>query len=318
MVKISVLDDYQNVALKLADWSVLPGDAEITVIDQHIPDIDAVAERLREFEIVAIMRERTPFRRELLQRLPNLKLLVTTGMRNASIDVAAANEQGVTVCGTQGSAHATAELTWGLILGLMRHIPFENQAMRTGGWQTTLGNDLNGKTLGMLGLGRLGSQVATVGRAFGMEVIAWSQNLTAERAAESGAGLVDKETLLREADVISIHLVLSERTRDLIGADDFALMKPTAFLCNTSRGPIINEAALIDALQQHRIAGAGLDVYDQEPLPSSHPLRTLDNVVLSPHLGYVTEETYRTFFPQTVENIKAYLEGAPVRVLSAD
>ncbi len=316
MAKIALLDDYQNVALEMADWSGLPGGAEITVFDDYIGSMDAVAERLAEFEIVGIMRERTPFPRELFEKLPKLRLLVTTGMRNASVDVAAAAELGVTVCGTHGSGQATGELTWGLILALLRHIPFEHQAMRTGGWQTTLGNDLAGKTLGIVGLGRIGSQVARVGAAFGMKPIAWSQNLTAERATEFGTELVSKERLFAEADVVTIHLVLSERSRGLVGAAELGQMKPTAYLVNTSRGPIVDTGALIDALKDQRIAGGALDVYDTEPLPADHPLRGLDNVVLSPHVGYVTEETYRVFYEEMAENIAAFLKGEPMRVIA--
>ncbi len=317
MVKIAILDDYQNVARDLADWSVLPADSEIVVFNDYLAGVEPMAERLADFDIVGIMRERTPFPRALFEKLPKLKLLVTTGARNASIDLAAAADHGVTVCGTGGSAQATAELAWGLILGLMRRIPFEDRAMREGHWQTTLGHDLSGKTLGLLGLGRLGSQVAKVGIAFGMDVVGWSQNLTAERAAECGAARAHSlGDLLRAADVVSIHLVLSDRTRDLIGAREFGLMKPTAYLVNTSRGPIVNEAALVDAMQRGAIAGAALDVYDTEPLPDDHPLRGLENTVLTPHIGYVTEATYRVFYTEMVEDIAAYLAGEPIRVIA--
>lgn len=317
MVKIAILDDYQNVARDLADWSVLPADSEIVVFNDYLAGVEPMAERLAEFDIVGIMRERTPFPRALFEKLPKLKLLVTTGARNASIDLAAAADHGVTVSGTGGSAQATAELAWGLILGLMRRIPFEDRAMREGHWQTTLGHDLSGKTLGLLGLGRLGSQVAKVGIAFGMDVVGWSQNLTAERAAECGAARAHSlDDLLRAADVVSIHLVLSDRTRDLIGAREFGLMKPTAYLVNTSRGPIVNETALVDAMQRDAIAGAALDVYDTEPLPADHPLRGLENTVLTPHIGYVTEATYRVFYTEMVEDIAAYLAGEPIRVIA--
>jgi phosphoglycerate dehydrogenase-like enzyme len=316
MVRVAVLDDYQGVAREMADWSVLPPGTEVQVFRDHLVDEAAVAARLEGFDVVVAMRERTPFRRSLLTRLPALRLLVTTGMRNASIDVAAANEAGVVVCGTGGGGGSTAELTWGLILALLRQIPREDAATRAGSWQTTLGVDLEGKTLGVLGLGPLGTRVATVGRAFRMEVIAWSQNLTAERAAAAGATLVPKDELLRRADVVSIHLVLSDRTRGLLGARELALMRPTAYLVNTSRGPIVDEAALVEALRAGRIAGAGLDVFDQEPLPPGHPLLTAPRTVLTPHLGYVTRETYRVFFGDAIEDIGAFLAGAPLRVLS--
>ena len=316
MVRVAVLDDYQNVALQMADWSALPAGAEIRVFNDHLDDLDQVAERLKGFEIVAAMRERTPFPRSLLERLPDLRLLVTTGMRNASIDVAGATDLGVVVCGTGGLPYPTAELTWGLILALVRDIPREDAAVRNGVWQTTLGTGLNGKTLGVLGLGRLGSQVATIGRAFGMKVIAWSQNLAAERAAHFGTSLVGKDELFAQCDVLSIHVVLSDRTRGLVGDRELGLMKPTAYLVNTSRGPIVDESALVRALESKRIAGAGLDVFDREPLPPDHPFTRLENTVLTPHLGYVTEETYRIFYRETVEAIAAFLSGHPVRVLN--
>ena len=315
MVKIAILDDYQNVALRMADWSVLPASAEITVFDDHLAGVEPMAERLAGYEIVAIMRERTRFPRALFERLPGLKLLITTGARNAAVDLAAAADHGVTVCGTRGAGHPTAELAWGLILGLLRHIPFEDRRMRAGHWQTTVGIGLSGLTLGVIGLGRLGAQVANIGNAFAMKVVAWSQNLTAERAAECGAELVDKAALLAQADIVTIHLVLSQRTRDLIGARELGLMKPTAYLINTSRGPIVTEAALIETLESGAIAGAAMDVYDTEPLAADHPYRQLANTVLTPHIGYVTEETYRIFYADTVADIVAYLAGAPVRVI---
>jgi phosphoglycerate dehydrogenase-like enzyme len=264
---------------------------------------------------VVAMRERTAFPRPLLEKLPKLRLLVTTGMRNASIDMQAAADQGVTVCGTSGLPYPTAELTWGLVLALFRRIAVEDRATREGQWQTTLGLGLNGKTLGVIGLGTLGSRVARYGKAFEMEVLAWSQNLTAERAAEAGATLVGKEELLRRSDVVSLHLVLSDRTRGLLGARELGLMKRTAYLVNTSRGPIVDEAALVRALQDGAIAGAGLDVFEPEPLPLDHPFRKLPNTVITPHLGYVTEETYRVFFGHALEDVQAFLRGAPVRVL---
>jgi phosphoglycerate dehydrogenase-like enzyme len=317
MVRVAVLDDYQGVALQMADWRQLPADVQVQVFRDHLAEASAVAARLRDVDIVVAMRERTPFPRSLLAQLPKLKLLVTTGMRNASIDVEAAAALGITVCGTQGLPYPTAELTWGLILALLRHIPREDRATREGRWQVSVGVGLRGKVLGVLGLGNLGSQVAAVGKAFGMSVLAWSQHLTAERAAQFGATLVGKDELLSRSDIVTIHLVLSERTRGLIGARELGLMKPTAYLINTSRGPIVDENALIEALQRGSIAGAALDVFDEEPLPLDHPLRRLENTVITPHLGYVTVETYRIFFEQAVEDILAFLRGQPVRVLTA-
>ena len=315
MARVAVLDDYQDVAREMADWSALPPGTEVEVFRDHLADETEVAARLQGFDVVVAMRERTSFPHSLLTRLPALRLLVTTGMRNASIDLAAAAAAGVVVCGTGGGGGSTAELAWGLILALLRQIPREDAATRQGSWQVSLGVDLEGKTLGVLGLGRLGTRVATVGRAFRMEVIAWSQNLTAERAAAAGATLVPKDELLRRADLVSIHLVLSDRTRGLLGAPELALMKPTAYLVNTSRGPIVDEGALLDALRQGRIAGAGLDVFDQEPLPPGHPLLSAPRTVLTPHLGYVTRETYRVFFGDAVEDIGAFLGGTPLRVI---
>jgi phosphoglycerate dehydrogenase-like enzyme len=315
MTRVAILDDYQAVALRMADWASLPPDVEVVVFRDHAADESRIATRLADFDVVVAMRERTPFPGSLLARLPRLRLLVTTGMRNASIDVRAAAERGVLVCGTAGLPYPTAELTWALILSLVRHVPREDRATRAGGWQETLGTGLNGKTLGVLGLGTLGSRVARVGRAFEMEVLAWSQNLAPERAAAVGATLVPRDDLLARADVVTIHLVLSERTRGLIGARELALMRGTAHLVNTSRGPIVDEAALIQALRAGAIAGAGLDVYDEEPLPPDHPLRRLPNTVITPHLGYVTEETYRIFYGQALEDVRAFLAGAPVRVL---
>jgi phosphoglycerate dehydrogenase-like enzyme len=317
MTRVAVLDDYQDVALKMAHWSVLPSDVQVQVFRDHLVDPQAVAARLKDYDIVVAMRERTPFPRGLLQQLPNLKLLITTGMRNASIDVEAAAELGITVCGTQGLPYPTAELTWGLILALLRHIPREDRATREGRWQVSVGFGLRDKVLGVIGLGNLGSQVATVGLAFGMSLLAWSQNLTPERAARFGATLVGKDELLSRADVVTVHLVLSDRTRGLIGARELGLMKPSAFLINTSRGPIVEEKALIDALQKGGIAGAGLDVFDEEPLPLDHPLRRLENTVITPHLGYVTVETYKVFYGHAVEDIQAFLRGQPVRIIKA-
>jgi len=315
MTRVAILDDYQDVARRLADWASLPKGVEVVVFRDHLAREAAVAARLLDFDVVVAMRERTPFPRTLLERLPRLRLLVTTGMRNASIDLRAAADRGVLVCGTGGLPYPTAELAWALILALARRVPREDRATREGGWQETLGTGLNGKTLGVLGLGTLGSRVARVGRAFEMNVVAWSQNLTAERAAAAGATLVDRDELLSRADVVTIHLVLSDRTRGLIGARELGLMRRTAYLVNTSRGPIVDEAALIETLQAGLIAGAGLDVYDEEPLPRDHPLRRLPNTVITPHLGYVTEETYRIFYAEAVDDVRAFLASAPVRVL---
>ena len=316
MTRVAILDDYQDVARGMADWASLAAGTEVVTFRDHATGEDRVAARLADFDVVVAMRERTPFPRTLLARLPRLRLLVTTGMRNASIDLRAAADHGVTVCGTAGLPYPTAELAWGLILSLFRRIPREDRATRDGRWQETVGEGLNGKTLGVLGLGTLGARVARIGRAFEMEVLAWSQNLTAERAAQAGATLAaGRDELLARADVVSIHLVLGERTRHLIGTRELRLMKPTAYLVNTSRGPIVDEAALVAALRAGRIAGAGLDVYEEEPLPLDHPLRGLPNTVITPHLGYVTAETYRIFFAHAVEDVRAFLAGAPVRVL---
>ena len=316
MMRVAILDDYQGVALALADWQSLHPQAQIQAFSNHIADEAALAKRLHTFEAIVAMRERTPFPKSLFERLPNLRLLVTAGMRNASIDLAAATERKVQVCGTDMLPYPTAELAWGLILALFRHIPREDRAVREGRWQTTVGIGLKGKVLGLVGLGRLGGQVARIGKAFGMEVIAWSQNLTAERAAEAGAALVTKDELFARVDVVSIHLVLSPRSRGLVGAADIARMKPTAFLVNTSRGPIVDEAALLLALRERRIAGAGLDVFEPEPLAKDHPLLTLDNTVITPHLGYVTEEGYRLAYGQALEDIRAFLGGTVLRGLN--
>ena len=317
MIQIAVLDDYQGIALAIADWGSLGRDVRTCALAEPLADAQDAAARLREFDILVAMRERTPFPRALLEQLPRLRLLVTTGMRNAAIDVKAAVERGVVVCGTDMLPYPTAELTWGLILALARHIPREDRALREGSWQTSLGIGLRGKTLGMLGLGRLGGEVARIGKAFQMDVIAWSENLTAERAATIGATRVEKEELFRRADIVTIHPVLSARTRGLVGAAEFAAMKPTAYLVNTSRGPVVDERALLAALEGQRIAGAALDVYDREPLPRDHPLRRLDNVVMTPHLGYVTVENYRLAYGQAVEDVRAFLAGTPIRVLGA-
>jgi phosphoglycerate dehydrogenase-like enzyme len=316
MRKVAVLDDYQGVALRMADWSVLAPECRVEVFRDHLTDLDAIAERLRDFEIVTCMRERTPFGRDLLQRLPNLRLLVTTGMRNAAIDVKAAKDLGIVVCGTSGGPESPpAELTWGLILALVRHIPREDAATRGGHWGTTVGMCLENTVLGVLGLGKLGARVARVGVALDMSVIAWSEHLTAERAAECGATLVTKDELFARSDVVTVHVQLSARTRGLVGARELGLMKPTAYLINTARGPIVDEAALVNALHARAIAGAGLDVFDEEPLPVDHPFKKLDNALLMPHAGYVTEAQYRIRYRDTVEDVAAYLRGTPLRVL---
>jgi phosphoglycerate dehydrogenase-like enzyme len=316
MMKIAILDDYQGVALSLADWQSLHPRAQMTAFVDHLVDEDAIARRLHTFDGVVLMRERTPFPASLLAKLPNLRLIVTAGLRNAAIDVAAATARRVQVCGTDMLPYPTAELTWGLILALFRHIPAEDRAVRAGRWQTTLGIGLQGKTLGLVGLGRLGGQVARIGKAFGLDVIAWSQNLTAERAAEVGVSRVGKDELFARADIVSIHVVLSPRSRGLVSAAEIARMKRTAFLVNTSRGPIVDEGALHAALRERRIAGAGIDVFEPEPVAPSHPLLTLENVVITPHLGYVTEEGYRLLYGQAVENIQAFLDGTPRRALN--
>ncbi|PRX46106.1 phosphoglycerate dehydrogenase-like enzyme [Prauserella shujinwangii] len=312
-MRIAILDDYQNVALELADWDSLG--AEVEVFTEHVADRDELVRRLAGCEVVVAMRERTPFPAALLERLPDLRLLVTTGPRNASIDLAAAERLGIVVCGTGYLPHPTAEHTWALILAAMRNLPVEERSVREGGWQRTVGRGLHGATLGLLGLGRLGSRVARIGQAFGMRTIAWSRHLTPERAAEHDVTAVSEEELLRTADVLSIHLVLSERTRGLLGAEELALLKPTALLVNTSRGPIVDETALVTALREGRIGGAALDVYDVEPLPADHPLRSLPNTVLTPHIGYVTRDLYEVFYRDAVEDIAAYQAGEPVRVL---
>ncbi|MGA2784546.1 MAG: D-2-hydroxyacid dehydrogenase family protein [Candidatus Bathyarchaeia archaeon] len=300
----------------MADWNPLLSENQVRVFQYHLSDHVSLVERLKDFEILVAMRERTPFPRSLLERLPRLRLLVTTGMRNASIDVQAATDRGIMVCGTEGLPYPTAELAWGLILALLRQIPREDRATRDGHWQVSMGVGLRGKVLGILGLGRLGSQVATIGKAFQMPVLAWSQNLTPERAAQYGATLVSKDELLSRSDILTIHLVLSDRTRGLIGERELGLMKPTAYLVNTSRGPIVDEKALVKALEKGTIAGAALDVFDEEPLPVNHPLRRVRNTVITPHLGYVTAEEYRVFYGQAVEDIHSFLKGSPIRMLN--
>jgi phosphoglycerate dehydrogenase-like enzyme len=307
--KIAVLDDYQRVALSLADWSVLDARATVIAFDDHLADTDAIVERLQPFDIVCVMRERTPMTRGIIERLPKLRLIASTATRNASIDLKAAEERGVQVVHTGYTSGPTIELTWALILGSARNLVAESKSLRGGGWQQSVGDDMAGRTLGVLGLGNIGGAVAQIGNAFGMKMIAWSQNLTSERAAEVGATRVSKEDLFREADIVSIHLVLSGRTRGLVGAAELALMKPSARLVNTSRGPIVVEADLIAALTTGRIAGAALDVFDEEPLPLDHPFRALPNLLATPHIGYVSRGLYRRFYQDTVENIRRWLNG---------
>ena len=314
-MRVAILDDYFDAALRLADWSPLKGRADIKVFTEPLGGEDNAAKKLADFEIIVGMRERTPFPATLIRRLPKLKLLITTGMRNLSFDLEAAHSQGVTVCGTGGVGNPTAELAVGMMIALLRDIPGQFGSMRQGGWQTRPGYDLAGKTLGLLGLGRVGSAAAAVGNAFNMKVIAWSQNLTEQRAAECRARRVEKEELFRQSDVISIHLILSGRTRGIVGAGELDLMKPTAYLVNTSRGEIVNEAALLKVLQEKRIAGAAIDVYGVEPLPADHAIRKLDNVLLTPHLGYVTAENFAKMYQDAIEGIIAFLDGKPVRVL---
>jgi len=307
-MKIAILDDYQNVALKMADWSALSGRAEITVFNDHVADPSAVVERLLPFDVVCVMRERTPLPREVLQHLPRLKLIASTGSRNASIDMEAAKELGIIVTATGYRSAPTIELTWALILASLRGIVHENNSIRNGGWQKSVGQDLSGKMLGVVGLGNIGRQVAQIGLAFGMKIIAWSQNMTPEIAEAAGARLVSKDELFRQADIVTIHLILSGRTKGLVGAAELGLMKPTSRLINTSRGPIVEEQALISVLKNKQIAGAAIDVFDIEPLPASHPFRTLDNVLATPHIGYVSHGLYKTFYEDTVSNIRKWLD----------
>jgi phosphoglycerate dehydrogenase-like enzyme len=316
--RCAVLDDYQNVALKLADWSKVTNDVEVKVFNAPFSGPEEAIRALQGFAIVAAMRERTPFPRKVIEALPDLKLLITTGARNASFDMKAAAERGIVVSSTASFGNPTAGLTFGLMLELTRRIGYEHARMKAGeAWQSTIGIDLEGKTLGIVGLGKLGNRVAGIAKPFGMKVIAWSQNLTPEKCQAAGVEYASKEDLFRNADFITIHVQLSDRSRGLIGAKDLGLMKPTAYIVNTSRGPIIEEKALLAALQERRIAGAGLDVFDVEPLPLDHPFRRLDNVLITPHLGYVSMENYRLYFRDIVDDIRAFLDGKPVRVLSA-
>ena len=328
-MRVAILDDYQQVALASADWSAVRERAEIHVFTTHIGRTEALVNALEPFDVIVAMRERTPFDAERLGQLPRLRLLVTTGMSNGSIDLQAAAARGITVCGTGGIGSSTAELTWGLILALLRHIPTEDRWMKQagraggaaigvgGGWQQTVGTGLDGKRLGVVGLGRQGLRVAEIGRAFGMQVVAWSQNLDPSHAEQVGAKAVSKEELFASADVVTVHYKLSDRSTGLVGEAELALMKPSAVLINTSRGPLVDAAALVAALKSGGIAGAALDVYDVEPLPLSSPLRTAPNIVLTPHLGYVTDEAYQVFYGDAAEDIVAFASGSPVRVLTA-
>jgi phosphoglycerate dehydrogenase-like enzyme len=316
VTRVAILDDYQRVALSTADWSILGAGVSVQPFHERIGSEEAVAERLRNFDVIVAMRERTPFPRTLIERLPILKLLVTTGRRNASIDLKAASARGIVVSGTSTLSAPPVELTWGLILSLARHIPRESAAMRNGSWQTTVGMGLHGKSLGVVGLGRLGTDVAKIGQAFGMKVVAWSQNLTRDVTDPLGVELLSRDSLFQTADVITVHLVLSDRTRGIVGERELRLMKPTALLINTARGPIVDEQALVHALRHSVIAGAALDVFDEEPLPVNHPLRRLENALLTPHLGYVTSENYRLAYGEAVDDIRAFLAGAPVRVIA--
>jgi len=316
--RCAIIDDYQNVALKLADWSKVTKDVEIKVFTEAVrrSDADTVSD-LKDFDIVVMMRERTRFPRAVIDGMPKLKLLITTGAYNASIDMKACQERGIVVSGTGGFGNPTTGITFGLILELTRRIGWEHARMKSGVlWQNTLGMDIEGKTLGVLGLGKLGARAAGVAKAFGMKVIAWSQNMTPERCKEVGVEYSTKDDLFRNADVVTVHLVLSDRTRGLVGASELGSMKKTAYLVNTSRGPIIDEKALLDALNKKQIAGAGLDVFDVEPLPLDHPYRKMDNVVITPHLGYVSQQNYEKYYPDIVDNIRDFLDGKPTRVVA--
>ncbi|WP_460150207.1 D-2-hydroxyacid dehydrogenase family protein [Pseudomonas sp. H2_A10] len=314
-VQIAVIDDWQNVASGVVDWSALKAVGQVHFLHDYPADTAVMIERLHRFQVICVMRERTTFDSALLQGLPNLKLLVTGGMRNAALDIPAAKRLGIQVCGTDSYKHAAPELTWALIMASSRNLLAEANSLRAGHWQVGLGGDLHGKTLGILGLGSIGQKVARFAQVFGMRVIAWSENLTPARAVEAGVTWVSKKTLFEEADILTIHLVLSERSRGLVDAEALGWMKPGARLVNTARGPIVDEPALVQALQSGRLAGAALDVYGEEPLPSDHPFRQLPNVLATPHVGYVSEQNYRQFYGQMIENIQAWAQGSPIRLL---
>lgn len=313
--RLAILDDYQGVAMSMGPWDRIPG-VEVTVFRDTITDREALIRRLEPFDAILAMRERTPFPRALIESLPKLRLLITTAARNRSIDAAACAEKGIVFCGTPSHGDPTVDITWGLIIGLMRDLPAQQQALREGRWQTSVGTALEGQTLGVVGLGKLGGRVAKVAQAFGMKVIAWSQNLTEDRAAEIGARRVDKAALFEQADVVTLHLILSDRSRGIVGAEDLARMKRSAFIVNTSRGPLIDQDALIAALREGRVAGAGIDVFDTEPLPPGHPILAAPNTILTPHLGYVSQQNYRAYYAGCVEAIESFNAGAPVRVIA--
>ncbi|WP_162590272.1 D-2-hydroxyacid dehydrogenase family protein [Variovorax sp. RA8] len=317
MHKIAVLDDFQNVSMNFGNWAALREHAEITVYRDHIDDEDELVERLLPYDVLCVMRERTWFRRSLLERLPNLKMIASTGPWNAAIDMDATDDLGVVVCGTGTSLTAASELTWALILAAARNLPREFDSFRKGGWQVSVGADLHGKTLGLIGLGYTGAATARIAHAFGMKTLAWSQNMTAESAAKLGVQYVPKDELLASSDIVSIHVRLSDRTRDLVAARELALMKPSAYLINTARGPIVSEEALIDALRSRAIAGAAIDVYEREPLPPDHPFRSLDNLLATSHVGYVTDGSYEIYYGESVENIRAWIDGHPIRRLTS-
>ncbi|WP_017735725.1 D-2-hydroxyacid dehydrogenase family protein [Pseudomonas sp. CBZ-4] len=314
-VQIAVIDDWQQVARDVVDWSSLEGVGQVHFLHDYPADTATMIERLQGFDVICVMRERSTFDQALLQGLPRLKLLVTGGMRNAAIDIPAAKALGIQVCGTDSYKHAAPELTWALIMASTRNLLAEAHSLRAGGWQVGLGGDLHGKTLGILGLGSIGQKVAQFAQVFGMRVIAWSENLTPERAAQAGVTWVSKQQLFEQADILTVHLVLSERSRGLVDAQALGWMKPGARLVNTARGPIVDEQALIHALESGRLAGAALDVFADEPLPLDHPFRRLPNVLATPHVGYVSEENYRQFYGQMIEDIQAWASGAPIRVL---
>jgi phosphoglycerate dehydrogenase-like enzyme len=315
MLRVALLDDYQGIALRLADWKSLQPEVQVEAFPEHIADLETLAKRLHNFECVVLMRERTPLPRALIEKLPNLKLVITTGMQNASVDAAALAEHGIVFCGTDGLGHSTAELTWGLIIDLFRSITHEDRALRQGRWQTRIGHGMKGKTLGIIGLGRLGAMVAGYGKAFGMEVLGWSRSFDAEKAAKLGIKSVTKDELFSQSDVVTIHVNLNDSSRGLVGAADLGRMKPSAYLVNTSRAPIVDQAALLAALKARKVAGAAIDVYDVEPVTKGHPFFELDNVIVTPHLGYAIEENFRVNYTSAIENIRAFLDGKPVRLV---
>ncbi len=319
-IRIAILDDYNHASLKMADWSAVQQRCTVDVHDKPYATVEDAAAALAPYDILCHLRERQPMPRELIEKLPDLKMMTVTGGTHRTMDMQAAGERGIVVSHSMdrpGGSQGTPELTFGLMIAAVRKIALEDRLIRTGQWQSTIGFSLTGKTLGIIGLGKIGKRISTIAKAFGMNVIAWSPNLTDERAAEAGVTRAEKDELFRTADIVTLHIVLGERTKGIVGAREFLLMKPTAYIINTSRGPLIDEAALIDTLQNRRIAGAGLDVYHREPLGPDYPLYKLDNVVLTPHLGYVVEESFRAFYGDTVENILAWLDGKPIRVINA-